>query len=871
MGLEKYRVKRSPEKTPEPFGTASGRSGRPGLFVVQKHAARRLHYDFRLEWGGVLRSWAVPNGPCLDPAVKRLAVEVEDHPVEYADFEGSIPDGNYGAGTVIVWDQGRWEPLEDFEEGLRKGKILFDLKGYKLRGVWQLVRTKSREKKDSKEWLLIKKPDAWSRTKDPDAFPQESIFSGLTLEERREGSHRAEEIRARLVELKAPRRAVDPAKVELMLAELRDAPIPGDDWLWELKYDGYRVLAAREAAGAARLLYRRGNDATAIFPEIARTVAALPFASYIVDGEAVVLDEKARPSFQRLQKRSLLTRRSDIERATVDLPATLFVFDLLAFEDFDLRGLPLHERKELLRRLLPRAGPLRYADHIVGRGPEMIEQVRAMGLEGIVGKKADGPYRPGRSRDWIKIRLEKAGDFAIVGFTEPRGSRAGFGALHLAAWDKGTLLYAGRVGSGFTEKQLADARETLRADQRPDAPCEGPVPKGREHTWVEPRLVCEVRYKEWTNEKLLRQPVFLRFREDKKPEDAIRERGEAPDADAEADADAGPPKDAPAPRRSVKEAPAVRPKTAALVDDMEKVVPFSNLSKIFWPEEKYTKGELLGYYRDIAPWLLPYLKDRPIVMTRYPDGITGKSFFQKDAPNFAPGWVRTERIWSDVGREIDYFVCDDVESLLYIVNLGSIPLHVWSSRVGSLEKPDWCILDLDPKGAPFADVVKVARTIHELCEEIELPAFIKTSGATGLHVLIPLGARLTHAESKAFGEILARTVERRVPEISTTARMLGARGGKVYIDFLQNGHGKTIAGIYSARPVAGATCSAPLHWKDVSARLDPRRYTIKTLPARMKRLGEDPVLPVLTLRADLERALARLTERLRVARPQDRS
>jgi len=878
MGLEKYRVKRSPERTPEPFGTAAGRSGRPGLFVVQKHAARRLHYDFRLEWKGVLRSWAVPNGPCLDPAVKRLAVEVEDHPVEYADFEGSIPEGNYGAGTVIVWDQGRWEPLEDFDEGLEKGKVIFELKGYKMRGVWQLVRTKSREKKDSKEWLLIKKPDAWSRTKDPDAFPQESIFSGLTLEELREGSHRAEEIRDRLAALEAPRRAVDPAKVELMLAELRDDPLPGDEWLWELKYDGFRVLAARETAGGARLLYRRGNDATAIFPEIARTVAALPFASYIVDGEAVVLDERARPSFQRLQKRALLMRRSDIERATVDLPATLFVFDLLAFEGFDLRGLPLRERKALLRMVLPRAGPLRYADHIEGRGPEMLEQVRAMGLEGIVGKRADGPYRAGRSREWMKVRLEKTGDFVIVGFTEPRGSRAGFGALHLAAWDKGTLLYAGRVGSGFSEKQLSAARASLRADQRPDAPCAGPAPKGREHTWVEPRLVCEVRYKEWTNEKLLRQPVFLRFREDKKPEEAIREDGDAPETDTEADAPqetgpggagggggdgAGEKGSKSAKRAGTARGRSVREAPAAPIDDVEKVVPFSNLSKIFWPEEKYTKGELLGYYRDVAPWLLPYLKDRPIVMTRYPDGIQGKSFFQKDAPNFAPGWVRTERIWSDVGREIDYFVCDDVESLLYIVNLGSIPLHVWSSRVGSLEKPDWCILDLDPKGAPFADVVTVAKTIHELCEEIELPAFIKTSGATGLHVLIPLGARLTHAESKAFGEILARTVERRVPQISTTARMVGARGGKVYIDFLQNGHGKTIAGIYSARPVPGATCSAPLHWKDVSSRLDPGRYTIKTLPARMKRLGEDPVLPVLSLRADLERALARLTERLR--------
>jgi bifunctional non-homologous end joining protein LigD len=857
LPLDKYRKKRSADRTPEPFGRAS--EDRPHLFVVQKHAARRLHYDFRLEWDGVLRSWAVPQGPSPDPADKRLAVEVEDHPVEYADFEGVIPGGNYGAGPVIVWDQGRWTPIGDPDEGMREGKLLFELRGYKLRGRWTLVRMKPKRRgsgagemgSDSgKEWLLIKERDGWVRRGDEAAYAPESIFSGLTLEELASGAGRAAEIREALERLGAPRRRVRAGDAAPMLAESRDAAFTRPGWLWELKYDGFRLLAGRHA-GAAELRLRHGGDATATFPEIARTVSALPYEGFVLDGEVVVLDESLRPRFGLLQKRALLQRGTDIRRAAVDLPATLFAFDLLAFEDFDLRPLPLSERKALLRRILPDAGPIRYADHFEERGEDLLGAAGGLGLEGVVGKKADAPYRAGRSANWIKVRLERTVDLAVVGYTRPEGGRGGFGALHVAylragePGEDGGLVYAGRAGTGFTEKQLKDIHARLAKRERPTPPCVGPLPSGRGHTWVEPELVVEVRYREWTDEGLLRHPVFLRLREDKRIEECIRESsaGEPP-------------------------APAAAPASPESDERIEKKVPFSNRTKVFWPDEGYTKGDLLDYYRAIAPWLLPHLRDRPIVMTRYPDGIAGKSFFQKDAPSFAPEWMRLERVWSEFAeREIDYFVCDDLESLLYVVNLGSIPLHVWSSRVHSLERPDYCILDLDPKGAPFVHVVQAARTIHDLCEEIGLPSFLKTSGATGLHVLLPLGGQCTYAESRTLGEILARVVEKELPETTTTERMLSSRGGRVYLDYLQNGHGKTIAGPFSARPVPGATCSAPIPWSEAGPGLDPKAFTIRSLPARMERLGEDPLATLLQLKPDLPGALASLAERAGTGAP----
>jgi bifunctional non-homologous end joining protein LigD len=866
--LRAYRGKRSADRTPEPFGgeaaTVSPEAeppagpawARPRLFCVQKHAATRLHYDFRLEIGGVLRSWAVPRGPSLDPNDKRMAVEVEDHPVEYADFEGVIPEGNYGAGEVIVWDKGLWVPLEDPEETLPKGKLTFALRGYKLRGAWHLFRTKGKGKEASKEWMLVKRLDSWaSATR---ALPQESIYSGLTLEEIRTGSQRAAALKAELERLGAPRQEVGAASVKLMLAETAEKAFTDPAWLFELKYDGFRVLAAREA-GEARLLYRRGRDATAVYPDVARALQALPFGDLVLDGEVVALDDEGRPSFQRLQRRAQQRRTTDIQRAALEMPATYYAFDLLGFEGFDLRPLPLAERKRLLQPLLPRAGPVRFLDHVPEQGEAFYAEVSRLKLEGLMAKRLDSPYRPGRSSLWLKLRTERVDDFVVVGFTEPQGTRTGFGALHLAAFESGALVYCGRAGSGFAEEQLGALRPALEAARRESPPCTGPLPTDRGHVWVAPRLVAEVRYLTWTDEGLLRQPVFLRLRDDKRPDECAMPRGRAGPADEGALLE----RSEAAAAAEVADPSAPDPTGAPRDDKVEKRVPFTNLKKLFWPDEGYTKGDLIEYYRSISPWLLPYLEDRLLVLTRYPDGITGKSFFQKDAPGFAPGWVRLERVWSESAqREIDYFVAGDVESLLYIANLGTIPLHIWGSRIADLAHPDWCILDLDPKTAPFLHVVQVARAIHELGEEIGLPAYVKTSGSTGLHVLIPLGGLCTFDQCRQLGELLARVVAGRLPDIATTIRLPNDRGGRVYIDYLQNGHGKLLAAPFTARPVPGALCSAPVLWDEVDDTLELSRFTIKTLPDRMSVFGRDPLAPVLTQKPDLVTALARLSARI---------
>jgi bifunctional non-homologous end joining protein LigD len=847
--LSTYRAKRSPDRTPEPFGGFESGPGK--LFVVHKHAARRLHFDLRLEMEGVLRSWAVPKGPSYDTHEKRLAVHVEDHPLEYGDFEGKIPEGNYGAGAVIVWDRGEWVPLEDPFEGLKKGKLLFDLKGYKLRGRWTLVKIK----KSEKDWLLIKERDEWATT-EPAPLPEESVLSGLTVEELSAGHTPTGRITAELDRLKAPVRAVDPAKVELMLAEPRNEPFSKPGWVFEPKLDGYRVIATHDG-GSAALRSRNGNDLTATFPEVARAVKALPVPRVVLDGELVIPDAQGRPSFQALQKRARLSRAIDVRHAAAQSPAVFYAFDLLGFEDRDLRALPLTERKQILRMLLPPLGAIRFVDHFEQDGTALMQHVTALGLEGIVGKKADSPYKGGRSPHWVKVRAEQTADFVVVGFTSPKGTRGGFGALQLADWVDGELVYAGRAGSGFSEKQLGQVRKMLEETTRKTPPCNGPrpldgereagsgkgqklpaqrpIPDIKDTTWVEPTLVCEVQFKEWTEEGLLRQPVFLRFRDDKAPEDCLRQGALAAGAPEAAD-------DPPAPH---------------VVKSPE--VALSNLKKVFWPKEKYTKGDLIEYYRGISPWLLPYLKDRPLVLTRFPDGIEGKSFYQKDAPDFTPDWIRTVPIWSeDTQRTLNYFVCDNLETLLYVANMGSIPLHIWASRADSLELPDWCIIDLDPKGAPFTDVVEVALSLHRLCEALELPHFVKTSGSSGIHVLIPLAQLCTFDQSRTLGELLARVVVAELPEISTIIRPVKGREGKVYLDYLQNRTGQLIAAPFSARPLPGAPVSMPLEWKEVNKKLEISAHTIVTAPKRMDKLGHDPVRPVLDVRPDLPAVLERL-------------
>jgi len=864
--LAAYRAKRSLDRTPEPAGALGRSAGR--LFVIHMHAATRLHWDLRLEMEGVLRSWAVPKGPSYDTTDKRLAVHVEDHPIEYGDFEGMIPEGNYGAGAVIVWDRGEWIPVGDPLEGLEQGKLLFELKGYKLRGVWTLVKIK----KAQKEWLLIKERDGWASA--DRAVSDESVLSGLTVEDLEQGRDRGESLRAELARLGAPRRAVDARSARPMLAETADHAFSRAGWLFEPKLDGYRVLAARQS-GEARLYTRNGNECATAFPEVARAVAALPYDRLLLDGEIVALDDRGIPSFQRLQSRARLSRPIDIRHAAVEAPVTYYAFDLLGFEDFDLRPLPLTQRKALLQRVLPPLGALRYLEHVEDDGEALYREAERLELEGVVGKKATAPYKAGRSPLWLKVRSRRTGDFVVVGCSAPKGSRGGFGALYLAEYVDGELTYIGRAGTGFSDRQLAEVRRALEDHRRAAAPCGGTIPSEPGMVWVDPTLVCEVEYTEWTEEGLLRQPVFLRFRDDKGVEECVRsarpdavrrgvEKTQAGAADPRR-ADAAP---SSSPTREGKRTAAAGAPTSggrklsrAPGEPAELPFELTNLKKVFWPEDGYTKGDLVAYYQAIAPWLLPYLRGRPLVMTRYPDGIGGKSFFQKDAPGFRPDWIRTERMWSeDTQREIDYFVCDDAASLLYVINLGSIPLHLWASRAPTLERPDWCVLDLDPKGAPFTQVVEVALAARDLCERIDLPLFVKTSGSSGLHLLVPLGRQCTHEQSRSLGELLARCLVGRLPEIATVARQVSRRDGRVYIDYLQNGSGKLLVSPFCVRPLPGAPVSTPLAWREVNRKLDLRRHTLRSVPERMKKLKQDPLAEVLELVPDLGAALGRLTE-----------
>lgn len=835
--LSTYREKRAFDQTPEPGGLTPRPAPRPGgLLIVHMHDATRLHWDLRLEMDGVLKSWAVPKGPSANPADKRLAVKVEDHPLEYGDFEGVIPEGNYGAGTVIVWDRGVWEPLEDPYEGLEKGKLLFNLKGYKLHGRWTLIKLKKTEK----EWLLIKERDEYVTT---EPYSNESVLSGLSNDELASAKQRAEPIKKELEKLGAPRRALRLEDTELMLAETREDPFSREGWIFEVKLDGYRMRAACQD-GEPMLYSRKGLDYTESFPEIARAVKAIPFEGVILDGELVVTNEAGHPNFNMLQARAKLGAR-EARRAAIEAPATLYVFDLLAFAGYDLRKLPLVKRKEILRTVLPETGPLRYSEHFEKNGEALYEQVMKLGLEGIMAKKADSPYRTGRSGDWLKIRADRIDDFVVVGFTKGKGARSGFGSLHVAAYAGAKLVYCGRAGSGFTGSQLDEISRQLQALVRKTPPCEPPrggqLPKGADHAWVEPALVCDVRYKEMTKDGLLRQSVFLRFRDDKKPEDVVMPGARSSELGA---GDAAPPtpnSKLPTPRE----------------------VKFSNLDKIFWPEEKYTKGDLIEYYRSMAPWLSPYLKDRPVVLTRYPDGINGKSFYQKDAPGFVPDWIQTIPIWSeDTQRDIQYFVANDVETLVYLVNLGTIPLHIWHSRIDDLTRPDWCLIDLDPKEAPFEHVVTLAKTMRKLCEQVEMPAFIKTTGKSGLHIMLPLGRQMTYDQSLQFAMLFARLVTDRHPDIATTQRTISKREGKVYVDAFQNRAGQLMVSAYSVRPSRGAPVSMPIEWDEVNAKLHNSNWTIKNARKRMEKLGSDPCIKVLEVTPKLMSVLERLNQLL---------
>ncbi|MGH7353850.1 MAG: DNA ligase D [Candidatus Rokuibacteriota bacterium] len=851
--LDDYRKKRDPHRTPEPFGGPRASEGR--LFVVQKHAARQLHYDFRLEMGGTLKSWAVPKGPSVRAHDKRLAVHVEDHPVEYADFEGTIPEGNYGAGAVIVWDRGwfRLTKSEPAEEQLARGTLEFELFGVKLRGRWTLARMGGR-RGDDKNWLLLKKADGFARDEDVTARWPESVLSGLTVEEIRSGPGRVAALREYLNTLKAPAGDVRAATQPVMLATLVDEPLSGREWLFEIKYDGVRVLAQRHGE-RVELRTRSHQNVTTRYPEIVTALRALPLDRFLLDGEIVAFDERGRSSFQRLQSRMGLTRPDDIERAKSVVPVNAIFFDCLALDGRDLRAVPLRERKACLARLLPTRGVIQYGDHVLEHGKEFFDAAYEQRLEGMIAKRVDSAYVGRRTRDWLKVKCQLRQEFVVGGWTEPQGTRAHFGALHLGIYEGERLVYVSKVGTGFDERTLGDIWKRLQPLKRATSPFDSGTPAGRGHHWVEPKLVCEVRFTEWTADGGIRHPAFLGLRDDKSPRECVRERpAEPPERRRGGGGSFG--------QYSIPSGSLPRPAAFAHHRGADPPrVTITNPTKVFWPATSYTKRDLVDYYERIAPFMLPYLKDRPVVLTRYPDGIEGKSFFQKDAPTWAPAWIRTERIHSPhAQRDIHYFIVNDVETLRFIANMAAIPLHFWHSRLGTLDRPDWLVLDLDPKGAPFQHVVKVARALKRILDDLDLPSFVKTSGATGLHILVPLGARYGYDEARTFARLLAVMGVEVGPEISTVARPLKSRGGKVYIDWGQNGHGQTVVAPFSVRPRPGAPVSCPLRWEEIDTRLDPAQFTIKTAPARFEKHG-DPMAPVLSGAIDLRAVLARMERR----------
>ncbi len=833
--LKEYRRKRRLKESPEPPPRIASRTG--NSFVVQKHAARRLHYDFRLELDGVLKSWAVPKGPSLNPADKRLAVEVEDHPLDYASFEGVIPEGHYGAGEVIVWDRGPFdvEGKMPASEQLKRGELKFVLHGHKLRGGFVLVKLRRAQK--GNEWLLIKHKDAAA---DPRWNIEEhdgSVVSGRTLSEVAEGLPASQARRPlRPAELEGARKAAMPARVEPALATLVAKPFSHADWLFEIKWDGVRALAWLKD-GQLELRSRTGRIITAAYPELEILPRRLAAQNAILDGEIVVLDHEGRSSFERLQERMHVSQPSSALRR--QLPPIYYVFDLLYCDGYDLRGVPLLERKRLLQQLLEPCKTIRYSDHQLEQGRELFELARQQGLEGILGKRVHSPYPGRRSPLWVKFKVSRELDAVVGGWTAPRGSREHFGALLLGLYEGKKLCFIGGVGSGFTERSQEDVVELVEKLQSQHCPFET-VPETKEKAWwVKPALVARVKYSSWTEDRHLRAPVFLGLRSDSAPQEC-RFEAETP---VKAD-----PAQAPAvgeralARKEEIERELYRGRAENVAVELDgKRVRLTHLNKVYFPEAGYTKRDLLAYYYRMADYVLPFLKDRPLVLRRYPNGITGESFFQKEAGETAPEWMKTVSIHSHERKaEMEYFTADDRAALLYLTNLGCIDHNPWSSRADDLDHPDYVFFDLDPtEGTRFATVIAVARAIHKKLASLKLTAFIKTSGATGLHLYVPLERRYSYDQVRAFAEIVGRLVAAELPDKVTLERSVRKRPrGKVLLDAAQNALGKPLAAVYSVRAFPKAPVSAPLAPDELRANLRPEQWNIRSIVARVEKQGD---------------------------------
>ncbi|MFZ0127885.1 MAG: non-homologous end-joining DNA ligase [Candidatus Dormiibacterota bacterium] len=935
--LEEYRRKRDFNQTPEPSGDPIPRSGTDtsaweGLphgtrFCVQKHRATRLHFDFRLEHQGVLLSWAIPRGPSLDPAKKRLAVQTEDHPIDYGEFEGVIPSG-YGAGTVMLWDIGTYEWIketaEDYERSLQRGDLKFRLQGTKLSGEFALIRIGDRGRQyggsndGDRNWLLIKKRDA-SVVEGYEASDYDvSVKTGRSLAQiAQEGGGDPREMRraARVRGAPAPAQPTVPTSTlaqapSPMLATPVDKPFSRDGWLFELKYDGIRAMVT-VAGDLIRITGRRGGDETARYPEATAIRSGIRAGQAIVDGELVVLNADGRPSFERMQQRIGVSREPDVRRVSAEHPVTFIAFDLLELDGRDLLNTELRIRKKTLRETIVDSPHILFAEHVERDGTSLFEVARSSGIEGIVGKRADSLYHPGiRSPDWVKIKSWLSQSCVIVGYTAGRGRRANqLGALILAVRDGGHLVHCGQVGTGFDDKTLRDIRDRLRPLEVKTCPLDVTPKTAEPATWVKPELVCEVRFAGWTRDGILRHPAYRTLRLDQRPEDTVREvflksepanaprpRREGTKASirsrrtakgvrtptrdsrpgggvgdgatgALGDEDASPTRKTDTPketRRAGGEGPPPRqdPEDHAALSTLRTLhgnahweiasrrLPLTNLQKVLWPADGITKRDMIEYYVRMAPYMLPYLRDRPLSMQVFPDGIDGKSFWRKDKPTHAPAWIEA---WTYHGEKTKtYIVVNEVATLAWVANAGVIDLHPWHSRIDAPEQPDWAVFDLDPfEPATFQDVIDIAKLVKAALDHYGMHGVVKTSGQTGLQIYVPVRRGPDYSAVRHWVEEVGRAIDQAAPGRVSWEWSVAKRTGRIRIDYTQNIINKTLAAPYSLRPAPGAPVSTPIEWAELDdPDLRPDRWNIATIAERVAEKG-DLFAPALLADQDL--------------------
>lgn len=868
MGLVEYRKKRTLKRTPEPAGGKA--KGQLLRFVVQKHAASHLHYDFRLEMNGVLKSWAVPKGPSMDPKVKRLAMEVEDHPYDYRTFEGVIPKGNYGAGTVMVWDEGTYHSMgsfadkksedADLQRQWRDGKIHFVLDGTKLKGEFALVRSSW---KGEKSWLLMKVKDNYATTEDI-LLEETSASSGRTLDQITNGAPKKTVKAKKTTDRKAVASKKKPTKHKMplgitpMLTTLVDKPFDQPGWLYEVKWDGYRALAFINN-GTVDLRSRNDKSFNDKFYPVYQALQKWD-VNAVLDGEIVVLKTNGTSDFGSLQN----------WRSEADGDLMYYVFDVLWLDGKDLRNEPLRKRKEILKSIVPGNDVVRVSDSFEVKGTEFYESAKRMKLEGIIAKKADSVYQSGaRTSDWLKIKVNQRQEVVIGGYTQNAGSPKPFSALLVGVYEGDKFIYTGKIGTGFNDKTQREMLKQFAKYEVAKAPFYttpdynkpsrfNPHPAKAEVTWLKPVLVCEVSFTEMTTDGVMRHPSFEGMRSDKAPKEVKKETAQHTDEVV-----------APAVKKKIVVKPHTKRERQTLINPKDKTqvreiegheIKFTNTEKVYWPAAKtvgkkkdITKGDMLNYYYQVAPYILPYLLDRPVSLNRHPNGINGPGFYQKDVTGKVPDWVEQYLYHRSDEPDVDrhFMVPRSEADVMLMASLGCIEMNPWSSRTEHPDHPDWCMIDLDPSGkTTFDQVIDAARVTHEILESIGLPSYCKTSGSTGLHIYIPLGAKYTYKQSQDFARTIVTAVHEEIPSFTSIERMVSNRKGNMYLDFLQNRPQATLAAPYSLRPKPGATVSMPLHWDEVKKGLKMTDFHIGNAMERIREVG-DIFKPVLGKGIDL--------------------